>query len=112
MKKYIFCLGIIMLALVIVSIKPTYGLTNEALNLNSNELLNYIEENNLKNIKKICTDDYCDYLRSTNIKRAVEIFKTNYEEYLREKVGEEKAREIMLKGFKITKIELIDGTLA
>ena len=54
----------------------------------------------------------CENINFVNIKRAVEIFKTNYEEYLREKVGEEKAREIMLKGFKITKIELIDGTLA
>lgn len=101
-----------MLALVIVSLKPTYGKTIESINLNSNELLNYMEENNLKNIKKICTFDYCDYVRSTNTKRAVELFKTNYEEYLSKKVGEEKAREIILKGFKITKIELIDSTLA
>ena len=111
MKKYIICLGIIMLALLIVSIKPTYGLTIENLNLNSNELLDYIEENNLRNIKKICTNDYCDYIKSTNIKRAIELFKTNYEEYLIDEVGKEKAREVILKGFPITKIELIDGTL-
>ena len=100
-----------MLALVIVSIKPTYGLTEKNLNLNSNELMNYIEENNLKNIKKICTIDFCDYLKSTNIERAIELFKTNYEEFLNGKIGQEKAREVIRKGFKITKIELIDGTL-
>ena len=101
-----------MLALIIVSIKPTYGLTEETpLTLNSNDLLDYIAENNLKNIKKICTNDYCDYLKSTNIKKAIELFKANYEKYLTNEIGKEKAREVILKGFPITKIEFIGDTL-
>ena len=108
MKKYLLCLGFIMLALLIVSIPKTYGLKYQEENIitTSNELLNYINDHNLVNIKKICTYDYCDYLRSTNTTRAIAIFKEKALAYIAKEKNEESAIEARVKGFPITKIEL------
>jgi len=82
MKKYIISMGIILISLLLVSIEPTYGLEVEdfKLNINSNNLLSYIEEEQIKNISELCTTDFCDYLRSNNIEEAIEIFKEKYQE--------------------------------
>lgn len=107
MKKYIFAMGIIMISLLIVSIKPTYGLTKNdvEVNINSNELLTYIKEKEIKNITKLCTVDFCDYMRSLNTEKAVEIFKKKYQNFIEEKTSEEVALSTILKGFTITTIE-------
>lgn len=107
MKKYIFGLGIIMISLIIVSIKPTYGLESmkQELNINSNDLLTYMKDNKIQNIKKICTTDYCNYLKSVNMEKAIEIFKKDYQSYLTSKTNEEVALSTILKGFPIISIE-------
>jgi len=110
MKKYIFLMGIILLSLIIVSIEPTYGLDemNYKTYVNSNEIMNYIKENHLENIKKICTNDFCDYLRSTNLEESISIFKKKYQEFLETKIDKETALSIILKGFPITDIETFE----
>lgn len=107
MKKYIFAMGIIMMSLLVLSIKPTYGLTHKdvEINVNSNDLLAYIKENQIKNITKICTIDFCDYIRSANTEKAIEIFKKKYQNFIEEKTNEEVALSTILKGFTITTLE-------
>jgi len=106
MKKYIILMGITLLSLIIVSIEPTYGYEIEdyQLNINSNQLYEFIEEKNLKNISEFCTTDFCDYLRSNDMSKAIELFKAKYLEFLKQKVDEETALSTILKGFPITKI--------
>jgi len=108
MKKYIFCLGITMIALVLIQIKPTYGLEEQSPTINSNQFIEYIENNKIVNIKKLCAKDFCDYLRSNNIKRAFEIFKQKYQEYLIKESDEETALSTILKGFELTIISQND----
>ncbi len=110
MKKYIFLMGIILLALIIVSIEPTYGLVKSSKNLlvNSNDLLDYIEDNHIQNIQKVCSYDFCDYLRSVNVKEAIEIFKEKYHEYLKMQTDEETAFSTIIKGFPITEIQVLE----
>ena len=109
MKKYIIDLGIILIFLLILNIKPTYGYTDnnkKQLNILSNELLNYIETNDLKNIKSICSNDFCSYLKSQNIKRAIEIFKQEFADYLKQEKDEDLVTSTIIKGFPITEIHL------
>ena len=102
MKKYLYLLGIVMIVLILVSIPYSYGMESE---LNSNQLYEYIMENHIQNIKKICSNDFCDYLRSVRLEESIEIFKKKYQEYIALKIGEDKAYEVVLKGFPITDIE-------
>ena len=106
MKKYLFLMGIVMLSLILISIEPTYGIETNGLT-NSNDLLNYIEENKIQNIKKICTIDFCDYIRSTNMQKAITIFIQKYQDYLSENTDSQNARATIIKGFPITKIEIL-----
>ena len=109
MKKYVINLGVIMLSLLILSIEPTYGQVEEKtrpLNINNTELLNYIQDHHLTNIKAICTYDFCDYVRSENMNRAMEIFTQKYKENLASQKGEEAAISATIKGFPITEIKL------
>ncbi len=110
MKKYLLCLGFIMLALLIISIPKTYGLENNSyiIDINSNDLLNYIKENKINNIKKICVQDYCDYLRSPNINKAIAIFNDKVIAKIKEENSLEASLEARVKGFKVTKIELFN----
>ncbi len=109
MKKYLFALGLILVSLLIVSIEPTYGLEMEdyQLNINSNNLLEFVKEENIKNITELCTTDFCDYLRSSNIEEALEIFKSKYQKFLQQKTNDETALSTILKGFPITKINTL-----
>ena len=77
--------------------------------LNSNFLLDYIKENNLKNITEFCTNDFCDSIRSNNIERAIEIFKKKYQDYLMTITDEESALATIIKGFPITKIGSLEN---
>ena len=94
MKKYLYLLGIVMIALILVSIPYSYGMESE---LNSNQLYEYITENHIQNIKKICSN--------VRLEESIEIFKKKYQEYIALKIGEDKAYEVVLKGFPITDIE-------
>ncbi len=110
MKKYVFLVGFIMVCLLIMNIKPSYGLesiNNLDLNINSQDFLNYIKENNIINIKRICANDYCDNLRGSSIEKAFESFSKDYQNYLKETISEEASLESYLKGFQITKIEIL-----
>lgn len=110
MKKYIFSLGIILVSLLLISIEPTYGLSSSNVNLglNSNQLLDYIQEHRLTNVSEICTRDFCDYLRSTNLEEGIEIFKKKYQSFLESKTDEETAIATVLKGFPITRISTLN----
>lgn len=108
MKKYIIDLGIILISLLILNINPSYGMEENSFktNISSNDILSYIEENHLTNIKSLCSNEFCSYLKSTNLKRAIEIFKQDFSKYLKESKGEEIAQTILIKGFPITEIHL------
>lgn len=80
------------------------SLEEQEININSNELLEFIKENKLTNIKEFCTEDFCDYLRSTNLEKAIEIFKGKYQDFLKNKTDEETALSTIIKGFPIIKI--------
>ena len=111
MRKYIFLLGIVMLCLLIVQIQPSYGLEMSKevpLNVSSKDFLKVVEEQNIQNIAKICTDDFCDYLRGLNIEDSFSLFVQKYQDYLTEIYSEERALEVVLKGFPITKIEILN----
>ena len=105
MKKYLYLLGIVMIVLILVSIPYSYGMESE---LNSNQLYEYITENHIQNIKKICSNDFCDYLRGLNIEDSFSLFVQKYQDYLTETYSEERALEVVLKGFPITKIEILN----
>jgi len=110
MKKYIFSLGIILVSLLLLLIEPTYGLSEEdfTMTLNSNQLLEYIEEHRLSNVSEICTKDFCDYLRSTNLEEGIELFKKKYQSFLETQTDEETAIATILKGFPITRISTLN----
>lgn len=110
MKKYIFLSGFIMICLLILSIKPSYGLesiNNVPININSQDFLSYVKENNIINIKRICVNEYCDNLRGSTIDKAFANFSQKYQTYLKETISEEASLESYLKGFQITKIEIL-----
>ncbi len=106
MRKTIYMMGVIMLALSILSIPPTYGLEEDQISQfqNSNVLFNQILKEHISNIKEICTYDYCDSLHSENLEKAIALFKENYEHYLETKLEKEEAISTILKGFPITKV--------
>ena len=111
MKKYVFLFGFILIVLIILSIKPSYGLelSNEKeVRINSQEFLEYVEKENITNISKICAGSFCDYMRSANPKKALSIFTDKYCDYIEKTIGEEAALEVYVKGFFITKIETLN----
>ena len=67
----------------------------------------YLEENNITNVKKICSDEFCDYLRSVNLTKGISIYEEKCEKYWQEKIGFQKAYEMKIKGFPITDILLM-----
>lgn len=72
--------------------------------LNSKNLLNYINENNLRdNIERICSTNICLSINPSNIERDIKSFIEKNLEFLRSK-NEETAIETELKGFRIEKI--------
>ena len=110
MRKYIFLSGFIMICLLVMNIKPSYGLEviNETeTNIRSNEFLTYVSENNINNIKRLCVKEFCDTLRGSSLEKSFAIFSEKYKNYLKETKGEEIALETSLKGFIITKIETL-----
>lgn len=75
-------------------------------NLNSKDLLSYIEKNNLQdNLYKVCSQHICIDINSSNLERNYKKFIEKNIEYLQNK-NEEQAIEASLKGFKIEKIIL------
>ena len=110
MRKYVFLFGLIMVSLCILSIKPSYGLESyqtKEIEVSSNDFLEFVHNEGIKNIKRICTDYYCEDLRGSSIEKAFSRFLNNYEIYLTERFDEAQALEMMLKGFPITKIETL-----
>ena len=101
MKKFFLSGFICFLFLFVPSIE---SLEEQEININSNELLAFIKEKKITNIKEFCTNDFCDYLRSTNIEKAIEIFKSKYQDFLKSKTDEETALSTIIKGFPIIKI--------
>lgn len=111
MKKYILLI-IFILALTFNTLKAynAESCSNELIlnDLNSQNLLTYIKENNLKNIDYICSDNICMKIEPTQIERSIKKFITKNLEYLKTKVDETTYTNLTLKGFKITKIILND----
>ena len=105
MKKYVIFLTVVLILLGICFLPYSYGYEES---LNSKNLYAYLEENHIHNIQQLCTYDYCDYLRSVNLQKSITLYEQKYEEYLKEKIGSEKAYEVILKGFPITKIVLFN----
>ena len=105
-------MGIMMVSLLILAIEPTFGLTEKKGNLNSNDFFDTILTQNIKNIAKICSYEYCDTFRGSNVEKGIEIFKTNYFQYLKTKTTEEEALSTLLKGFPITEVEWIEESLS
>ena len=97
MKKYIILLGIIEVSLMLLSIKPTYGLVEK-------ESLSFPMNSNVF-FEKILTNEYCDYIKSPQKEKAIYLFKKDYQKYLETKTTKEEALSTILKGFAITKVE-------
>ncbi len=71
--------------------------------LNSKNLLTYIQENNLKDhIYRVCSKDICASLNASNLERSINNFIKENLAYLEHK-NEEQALEASLKGFRIEK---------
>lgn len=107
MKKYI----ILLIFIICLSIN-TYNAfnknkcTNEIKlnNLNSKNLITYINENNLLNkIKQVCSANICAPINSPNIEREIKNFIEKNISFLKSK-NEEVAIEAELKGFRIERI--------
>ncbi len=110
MRKYIFLAGFIMVCLLIMNIKPSYGLevlNEEDVHVNSHEFLEYVSNNNLQNIKRLCVSQFCETLRGSSLEKSFALFSEKYQKYLEETKGKEIALEASLKGFIITKIETL-----
>lgn len=95
-----------MLSLCILIIEPSYG--KEDYVTMSNTFLKYITKNKIKNIKRICTIDFCDYLRSPNIEKAWKLYESKYYDYLTTKMDKESALNVILNGFAIKKIDVLE----
>ena len=107
MKKYL----ILFIFLICLSIN-TYNAfnknncTNEikTSNLNSKNLLTYINENNLKDkIDRVCSSNICVSINPSNVERDIKSFIEKNISYIKNK-NEEAALEAELKGFRIEKI--------
>ena len=99
MKKYFFVITILIIFILITFIPYSYGYETKLTTIN---LASYLEENNITNVKKICSNEFCDYLRSVNLTKSISIY-----EYWQEKIGSQKAYEMKIKGFPITDIVLM-----
>ena len=106
MKKYILCLGLVMISIMIILIEPSYG--KEDYVTMSNTFIKYITKNKIKNIKRICTIDFCDYMHSPNIERAWKLYESKYYEYLTSKMDKESALNVILNGYAIKKIDVLE----
>lgn len=107
MKKY----AIMILFLICLSINTYQAIsknncTNEIkpTSLNSKNLLNYIEENNLiESIHQVCSSEICVTINPSNMKRDIQKFMEKHINYIKSK-SEEAAIDAQLKGFKIDSI--------
>lgn len=104
MKKYFFIFAIFLIAIVSVSAKNV-DKRLDTNNLNSNNLLKYLERNNLsgKTIR-VCNQDYCEYLKYKNLEKAVKVYVDDYLEFIKEKTDVDTSVRVSLKGFFITEI--------
>ena len=78
MRKYIFLAGFIMVCLLIMNIKPSYGLevlNEEDVHVNSHEFLEYVSNNNLQNIKRLCVSQFCETLRGSSLEKSFALFR-------------------------------------
>ena len=104
MKKYFFVITILSILILTTFIPYSYGYEDKVTTIN---LASYLEENNITNVKKICSDEFCDYLRSVNLTKSISIYEEKCEKYWQEKIGFQKAYEMKIKGFPITDIVLM-----
>lgn len=111
MKKYL----ILIIFLICLSIN-TYNAYNKnnclnivkPTNLNSKNLINYINENNLlDNLDRVCSQDICISINPSNLERDIKSFIEKNLNYLQNK-NPEAAIEAELKGFRIDKIITYD----
>lgn len=73
-------------------------------NLNSKNLLDFIQENNLHDkVMQICSSDICSNINIANLERDIKDFINRNLNYLKNKDGEQ-SLEAELKGFRIDKI--------
>lgn len=78
--------------------------------LNSKNLLKYIEENNLtEKIMQVCSDDICNEINLSRLEQDIKSFIKQNIKYLKSK-DNESSIEAELKGFRIDKI-VINGCL-
>ena len=74
--------------------------------VNTINIKNIIKEEDLPNIKKICSYDFCDSIRGKNIKSTIDIFTKRY---LKKHLSDDEIKKtIYVKGLKITKIVYYD----
>lgn len=70
--------------------------------VNTNNISEIIKEEDLPNVKKICSYNFCDYIRGKNLKSSMEIF---IKKYLKKQPQDDEIKKtIYVKGLKITKI--------
>lgn len=104
MKKYIFIIMVFLIMVVSVSAK---NIDNELdiNNLNSKNLLQYLEKKKVKNRTiRVCNTDYCDYLKYKDLRKSVNKYIDDYIIYVEEKTDVDTSVRVSLKGFLITEI--------
>lgn len=108
MKKYLLII-IFILCLTFNAFKAynAESCNNEIIlnDVNSKNLLKYIEENNLiEQIDLVCSSDICMKINSSTINRDIKSFINKNLNYLKNKVDDNTYLNLELKGFKIDKI--------
>ncbi len=113
MKKLnIGFISFLLIILVSLTFEKTNGLEKNEItfeNLNSNQFIDLVKEKKLTRISQICTTNFCQYAKDDDIKKAFEIFKDDYKQYLLDTNNDiEIVNALLLKGFPITKIHVLD----
>ena len=73
-------------------------------NINSNNVLDYLEVNNMS-INEICAKDYCENINGSLLYKSLNKFTNNYLDYLKKDIDNDTYLSIYLKGFKIYSIK-------
>jgi len=104
MKKYFFILVLFLVMVITVSAKSVDN-TLDINNLNSNNLLEYLNQQDLngKDVM-ICNQDYCDYLKHESLEKSVKTYINDYLNFVKEKTDADTSVRVSLKGFLITEI--------
>ena len=102
MKKYLVLLTIILFSLLMIN--ESSGAFNyiDPIEVNTNNLKDYLKNNNYDDIRGFCSYDYCYEIREDDIEKSIMNFKKIYNKYL----TDDERLIVDIKGYPITRIIL------